>query len=60
MSKNIALLCSRLNKGKAPKEVTSALNDLGGIPPTGVCHHGHVSSAPCRQPLRSSVKFDSP
>ena len=28
MSQNIALLCSHLNKGKAPKEVTSALNDL--------------------------------
>ena len=27
MSQNIALLCSRLNKFKAPKEVTSALND---------------------------------
>ena len=28
MSQNIALLCSCLNKGKAPKEVTNALNDL--------------------------------
>ena len=28
MSQNIALLCSPINKGKAPKEVTSALNDL--------------------------------
>ena len=28
MSQNIALLCSRINKGKAPKEVTRALNDL--------------------------------
>ena len=28
MSQNIALLCSRINKDKAPKEVTSALNDL--------------------------------
>ena len=28
MSQNIALLCSRLNKGKAPKEVSNALNDL--------------------------------
>ena len=28
MSQNIALLCSRVNKGKDPKEVTSPLNDL--------------------------------
>ena len=28
MSQNIALLCSCLNKGKAPKEVSSVLNDL--------------------------------
>ena len=28
MSQNIALLCSRLNKGKAPMDVTNALNDL--------------------------------
>ena len=28
MLQNIALLCSRINKGKAPKEVMSALNDL--------------------------------
>ena len=28
MLQNIALLCSRLNKGKAPKEVSSALRDL--------------------------------
>ena len=28
MSQNIALLCSRLNKGKAPKDVSNALNDL--------------------------------
>ena len=28
MSQNIALLCTRLNKGKPPKEVSSALSDL--------------------------------
>ena len=28
MSQNISLLCSRINKGKAPKEVSGALNDL--------------------------------
>ena len=28
MSQNIALLCSRLNKGKTSKDVTNALNDL--------------------------------
>ena len=28
MSQNIALLCSHLNKGKAPKDVSNALNDL--------------------------------
>ena len=31
MSQNIALLCSRLSKGKAPKDVTNALNDLRDI-----------------------------
>ena len=28
MSGNVAMLCSRINKGKAPKKVTSALTDL--------------------------------
>ena len=28
MSQNISLLCSRINKSKAPKEVSGALNDL--------------------------------
>ena len=28
MSQNIALFCSRIDKGKAPKEVSCALNDL--------------------------------
>ena len=31
MSQNISLLCSRINKGKAPKEVSGALNDLGDL-----------------------------
>ena len=28
MSSNVAMLCSYINKGKAPKEVTGALTDL--------------------------------
>ena len=28
MSQNINLLCSNISKGKAPKEVSGALNDL--------------------------------
>ena len=39
MSQNIALLCSYLNKGKAPKEVTVALNDL----PDPMAFHQRVS-----------------
>ena len=27
MSQNIALLCARLNKGKAPKEISAAISD---------------------------------
>ena len=41
MSQNIALLCSRINKGKAPKEVTSTLNDLGDF----MAFHQRVSVA---------------
>ena len=41
MAQNIALLCSRLNKGKAPKEVTNALNDLRDI----MAFHQRVSVA---------------
>ena len=41
MSQNIALLCSRINKGKAPKEVTGALNDLRDL----MAFHQRVSVA---------------
>ena len=41
MSQNIALLCSRLNKGKAPKDVTNALNDLRDL----MAFHQRVSVA---------------
>ena len=41
MSQNIALLCSRLNKGKAPKEVSNALNDLRDL----MAFHQRVSVA---------------
>ena len=41
MSQNIALLCSRLNKGKAPKEVMNALNDLRDL----MAFHQRVSVA---------------
>ena len=41
MSQNIALLCSRINKGKAPKEVTGALNDLCDL----MAFHQRVSVA---------------
>ena len=44
MSRNIALLCSRLNKGKAPKEVSSALNDLRDF----MAFHQRVSVAMVR------------
>ena len=60
MSQNISLLCSRVNKGKAPKEVSGTLNDLRGFSSASFCSHGHVSSAPRRQPFCASVKFDSP
>ena len=39
MSQNI--LCSRINKGKAPKEVSSALNDLRDL----MAFHQRVSVA---------------
>ena len=41
MTQNICLLCSRLNKGKAPKEVTNALNDLRDL----MAFHQRVSVA---------------
>ena len=41
MSQNIALLCSCINKGKAPKEVTGALNDLRDL----MAFHQRVSVA---------------
>ena len=41
MAQNIALLCSRLNKGKAPKEVMNALNDLRDL----MAFHQRVSVA---------------
>ena len=41
MSQNIALLCSRLNKGKAPKDVSNALNDLRDL----MAFHQRVSVA---------------
>ena len=41
MSQNIALLCSRLNKGKAPKDVSNALNDLCDL----MAFHQRVSVA---------------
>ena len=41
MSQNIALLCSRLNKGKAPKDVSSALNDRHDL----MTFHQRVSMA---------------
>ena len=41
MSQNISLLCSRINKGKAPKEVSGALNDLHDL----MAFHQRVSVA---------------
>ena len=41
MSQNIALLCSRLNKGKGPKDVSNALNDLRDL----MAFHQRVSVA---------------
>ena len=41
MSANVAMLCSRINKGKAPKEVTGALNDLKDL----MAFHQSVSVA---------------
>ena len=41
MSQNIALLCSHLNKGKAPKDVSNALNDLRDL----MAFHQRVSVA---------------
>ena len=41
MLQNIALLCSRLNKGKAPKDVSNALNDLRDL----MAFHQRVSVA---------------
>ena len=41
MSQNIALLGSRINKGKTPKDVTGALNDLCDL----MAFHQHVSVA---------------
>ena len=41
MSSNVAMLCSRINKGKAPKEVTSALTDLKDL----MAFHQSVSVA---------------
>ena len=41
MSQNITLLCSRLNKGKASKDVTNALNDLRDL----MAFHQKVSVA---------------
>ena len=50
MSQNIALLCSRLNKGKAPKDVSNALKDLRDLMAFHQRRgHGHVSSAFGRQ-----------
>ena len=40
-SQNIALLCCRLNKGKAPKDVSNALNDLRDL----MAFHQRVSVA---------------
>ena len=41
MSSNVAMLCSRINKGKAPKEVSGALNDLKDL----MAFHQSVSVA---------------
>ena len=41
MSQNISLLCCRINKGKAPKEVSGALNDLRDL----MAFHQRVSVA---------------
>ena len=41
MSSNVAMLCSRINKGKAPKEVTSGLTDLKDL----MAFHQSVSVA---------------
>ena len=41
MSQNIALLCSRLNKGKTSKDITNALNDLHDL----MAFHQKVSVA---------------
>ena len=41
MSQNISLLCSRINNGKAPKEVSGALNDLRDL----MAFHQRVSVA---------------
>ena len=58
MSQNIALLCTRLNKGKPPKEVSSALSDLRDF----MAFHQRVSVAittHCRQPVRAPFKSDT-
>ena len=41
MSNHVTMLCSRINKGKAPKEVTGALNDLKDL----MAFHQSVSVA---------------
>ena len=41
MSSNVAMLCSHINKGKAPKEVTSALTDVNDL----MAFHQSVSVA---------------
>ena len=41
MSSNVAMLCSHINKGKAPKEVTSAVTDLKDL----MAFHQSVSIA---------------
>ena len=41
MSQNISILCSRINKGKAPKEVSGDLNDLRDL----MAFHQRVSVA---------------
>ena len=60
MSQNISLLCSRINKGKAPKEVSGALNDLRDLMAfhQSFCSHGHVSSAPRGKPFCESFQLD--
>ena len=53
MSWNIALLCSRLNKGKAPKDVTNALNDLRD--PMAFHHRVSVAMGTSLQHLADSL-----